>query len=397
MNNIDDPIITSMLDDDLYKFTMGAVVFHYFPHLEVSYNFINRGKTPFPPGFADALKRQLKHLSTVKMTPEELKWFKAQPYVRPTYAEWLSNFQYNPEDVHIDQVGGSLIEWFDGPWYKQILWEVKLMAIKSELYFRMTGHKMARDWQERIVKKANDLEDSNCQWSDFGTRRRRSLEVQNEVVGVMKNFKGFLGTSNPHLAMKHGVKPIGTSAHEAVMAMECLYGAYQANVKWLDKWYEYYEGKLGIALTDTYTTPVFLNRMAWKELNAWDGMRQDSGDPYHWGKIVMAHYKAYHVSSANKTIVFSDNLNVPKGIHLTNTFRSHFGNVILGIGTNFSNDTFTKEQKEAGMKPLNMVIKLSGVNVDGKWVGAVKLSDDPGKNTGKPEDVFRVRKALYLT
>src|SRR3990172_5786839 len=136
MNNIDDPIITSMLDDDLYKFTQGAVVFHNFPHLEVSYGFINRGKTPFPPGFADALKRQLKHLSTIKMTADELRWFKSLPYVRPTYAEWLSNFQYNPEDVHIDQVGGSLIEWFDGPWYKQILWEVKLMAIKSELYFR---------------------------------------------------------------------------------------------------------------------------------------------------------------------------------------------------------------------------------------------------------------------
>ena len=394
--NIDDPIITSMLDDDLYKFSMGAVVFHKFPHLEVSYGFINRGNIQFPPGFAIELKKQLKHLSNVKMTPEELRWLKDLPYIRPTYAEWLYGFQYDPEDVHIDQAGGSLIEWFAGPWYKQILWEVKLMAIKSELYFRMTGHKMARDWQERIVKKANDLEDSNCQWADMGTRRRRSLDVQNEVVGVMKNFKGFVGTSNPYLAMKHGVKPMGTSAHEATMVMECLYGAYKANTKWLDNWYDYYEGKLGIALTDTYTTPVFLNGMGWKELNAWDGMRQDSGDPYKCGKLIMDHYKSYYVSTDKKTIVFSDNLNVPKGIHLTNTFRPHFGKVILGIGTNFSNDTFTKEQKAEGQKPLNMVIKLSGVNVDGKWIGAVKLSDDIGKNTGKPEDIYRVRQALNL-
>jgi nicotinate phosphoribosyltransferase len=392
----DTPIIQSMLDDDLYKFTMGAVVFHNFPDVDVTYQFINRGKTQFPVGFAGRLVEQLFHLATIRMNDGETFWLKSQPFMRPTYAEWLSNYRYDLGELAIEQNGPDLSITFQGKWYRLILWEVKLMAIISELYFRMTGHELAPDWRERIVQKAKDLEYNYCLWSDFGTRRRRSFAVQNEVVSVMKTHRGFLGTSNPYLAYTHNVAPIGTSAHEAVMAMECLYGADKANKTWLDLWRAYYGDKLSIALTDTFTTEVFLKGMGYQDLLDWQGMRQDSADPYNWARMVLETYHAHRVNAMDKSAVFSDNLNVPKFIDLTKTFRPFFGKVIGGIGTNFSNDTFTEAQVAAGLKPLNMVIKLSSVKVGDKWVGAVKLSDSEGKYTGKKEDIGRVKGTLNI-
>jgi nicotinate phosphoribosyltransferase len=392
----DEPIIQSMLDDDLYKFTMGAVVFHNFPNVEVTYQFINRGKTQFPEGFAQRLVEQLLHLATIRMNDGEAFWLKSLPYMRPTYAEWLANYRYDLSELDIKQNGGDLSIGFKGRWYRLILWEVKLMAIISELYFRMTGHKLADDWRERIVQKAKDLEYNYCLWSDFGTRRRRSFAVQNEVVSVMKTHRGFLGTSNPFLAYTHGVTPIGTSAHEAVMAMECLYGADKANGTWLDLWRAYYGDQLSIALTDTFTTQVFLDEMNRGSLYRWQGLRQDSGDPKEWARIVLETYKKYEINTNEKTVVFSDNLNVPKFIDLTQLFRPFFGKVVGGIGTNFSNDTFTAEQTAAGWKPLNMVIKLSSVKVGDEWIGAVKLSDSVGKYTGKKEDIERVKRKLNI-
>jgi nicotinate phosphoribosyltransferase len=393
---VNEPIITSLLDTDTYKLTMSAVVFHNFPDTEVSYTFINRNKTPFPDGFAERLAEQVNHLATLKMTDGEFHWLKSLPFIRPTFAEWFRGYKYDPNELKISQVNGELSISISGPWYRTIFWEVPLMAIISELYFRMTGHELAPDWRERIVQKAKDLEYNYCLWSDFGTHRRRSFAVQNEVVSVMKTHRGFLGTSNPYLAYTHCVTPIGTSAHEAVMAMECLYGADKANGTWLDLWRAYYGDKLSIALTDTFTTERFLSEMGRGSLYNWQGLRQDSGDPKNWARMVLEAYRKYEINTHDKTVVFSDNLNVPKFIDLTNLFRPFFGKVIGGIGTNFSNDTFTEEQTAAGWKPLNMVIKLSSVKVGDKWIGAVKLSDDLGKICGDTNRVKSIKKRLNI-
>lgn len=394
---IDRPIITSILDDDFYKFSMGQVVFHNFPDLMVRYKFINRGKTQFPPGFAEALKDQIRRLSEVKLTMPEQLWMRGLPYFRPTYIDWFCGYRYNEYEIDIRQNGGDLEIDIAGYWYRTIFWEVKLMAIISELYFTMTGTKMADDWMNRIEEKNFDLEENGCFWSDFGTRRRFSLRVQDVVVNIMKHSKGFVGTSNPYLAFRNGVKPVGTSAHEAVMAMECLYGAHQANIQWLKTWRDFYKDQLSVALTDTFTTDVFFRGLGSIQALQWQGFRQDSGKPKDWAdNKVLPFLNRMGIAPSSKTTVFSDNLNVPKFIDLSLTYRNVFKMVMGGIGTNLSNDVLTPEQTAAGIKPLNMVIKLSQVKIGDKWVGAVKLSDDAGKHTGTAEDIQRVKANLGL-
>src|ERR1035441_296567 len=184
--NIEDPIIKSMLDDDLYKINMGSVVFHDFPSAVVSYKFILRSKVPFPDEFCIKLYSQIQMLSKLTMTDEEANWMrKAIPYQRPTYIEWLRHFQMDPNEVEVRQVGGNLSIEITGYWFRTIYWEVKLMAIISELYFRMTGQKTDDKWKTRIYEKSSRLFQTGCHWIDFGTRRRFSYEVQDKLVEMM--------------------------------------------------------------------------------------------------------------------------------------------------------------------------------------------------------------------
>ena len=392
---INTPIITSLLDDDLYKFTMGQVVFHNFPRAKARYEFINRGKTQFPTGFAQALKQQLFELSWIRLSTREKEWLNTQPVLTPTYVDFLNGYQYDLDELKITQEGGDLKIVVEGYWYRTILWEVKLMAIISELYFNMTGTALAADWADRIETKAKALSEAGCSWSDFGTRRRRAKMVQAKVVEVMKRFKGFLGTSNVHLAMLSGVTPIGTSAHEAVMAMEAFVGAIKANDEWCRLWRDYYGASLSIALTDTFTTEVFLRTFTRGDAFRWDGLRQDSGSPDDWAAKVIAHYNSLGIDTKKKKFVFSDDLNVPKAVGLNERYRD-IAIPIFGIGTNLTNDTFNDEQKALGIKPLNMVIKLKAMDFGNGWKGVVKLSDSPGKYTGDPADIERIKKTLGI-
>lgn len=381
------PIITSMLDDDLYKVNMGSVVFHAFPRAIVTYEFFNRGKTPFPPGFDVALQAQIEHLSTVAMTPDEARWLKTIPYMRPTYVEWLAGFRMDPDEVDVTLKDGELRIKITGPWYRTIYWEVKLMAIISELYFRMTNQGPDNRWIERIATKAKKLSEAGCHWIDFGTRRRFSFIVQRQLVEIMKHYDGFLGTSNPYLAFKNGVTAHGTYAHECIMAMSALYGPRMADKMWRKHWSEHYQGSVGVALTDTFTSKVF-----WKDFDAYDarlfdGCRQDSGDEYEWGIRMVDHYKKLGIPVSNKRMVFSNALDTDKYIAIDQYFRK-FAQPCGGIGTHFTNDV--------GVKPLNMVIKLTSADFGQGMIPVVKLSDDAGKHTGNPEAVDLVKRELGI-
>lgn len=393
-------IITSLLDDDLYKFLMGAVIFHNFPDVEVQYKFINRGGTKFPVGFAEKLNDQIYFLSQIGLTDDEEVNLKSKPFMRPTYVEWLKGFRMNPNEVVVTQQGGDLSITITGKWYKAIFWEVKLMAIISELYFRMTLIKPADDWFQRIEEKAealNKYRESDCLWSDFGTRRRFSKNVQDAVVKVMAPYRGFIGTSNVALAMKYKVNPIGTSAHEVMMGMGGLFGVKGANRIWLKYWSDYFNGQVGIALTDTFTTDVFLRDFDGELARLWDGLRQDSGDPYEWANKVLNRYRELGIRTTHKKLVFSDALDVEKYLGLVRMFHNS-ATIIGGIGTNFTNDVLSEEQKAAGIKPLNMVIKLAQIRrVGGKWQNVVKLSDDKGKHTGVAETIAHVKNELGIT
>lgn len=378
---------------------MGAVILENFPNTEVAYRFINRGGTQFPVGFADELRDQIALVGKLRLTDAEAKYLETLPFIKTKYIEWLKKLKMDKNSVKVVQKGGDLEIDIRGIWVENIFWEVKLMAIISELYFQMTNvlpvDHDCDSWSDRIINKAEELQEHNCLWSDFGTRRRFAGYVQDEVVRAMRYYKGFLGTSNVALAMKYGVNPIGTSAHEAIMGMSGIFGAKQANRVWLKYWSDYFNGELGIALTDTFTTDVFLKDFDGYQARLWDGLRQDSGDPNVWAEKVLNHYKRLGIPSIGKKLVFSDNLNVGKFIKLCETWGDK-AIIIGGIGTNFTNDVVTAEQTAKGIRPLNMVIKLTQIHNGSSWQDVVKLSDDIGKHTGHRDTITYVKKELGI-
>lgn len=391
-----EPIIKSVLDTDLYKINMAAVVFHNFPKAWVKYRFILRSKVQFPEGFDKELLAQISYTSNLKLTDAEYLWMTGISYHRRTFLEWFKNFEPNPLEVGVwQEKNGDITIEIEGYWYRTILWEVKLMAIISELYFKMTNQLPNDDWRLKIGTKATNLYNAGCKWIDFGTRRRYSYSTQDEVVNTMRHYSGFLGTSNPHFAMKYGVSPHGTYAHESVMGMSALYGPRLANKMWMKLWSEYYEGNVGVALTDTFTTDVFLNDFGSYEARLFDGVRQDSGDPFIWGKVMCKHYDKLNISTKTKKFVFSDNLNDEKYIRIHNAFKNDCLPV-GGIGTFLTNDVFSEEQKFKGCRPLNMVIKLTSINFGRGTIDVVKLSDDPGKHTGNPDAVRKIKEELGI-
>lgn len=391
------PIITSMLDDDWYKFTMGSVVFHNFPRAVVEYTFINRGKTQFPDGFAEELRYQVNLLDSLHLSFKEEAWMKTIPYMRPTYVEWVKGYTMDPNEVSITQEGGDLSIKIRGLWYRAIFWEVKLMAIISELYFRLTKQYPEDDWMATIARKADILESEKCHWIDFGTRRRYAFMVQEAVVRTMKSCKGFLGTSNPYLAFKYGVSPQGTYAHESIMAMSALYGVRMADIMWRKHWAEHFNGDVGVTLTDTFTSEFFFRNFSKYDACLYDGLRQDSGNPYKWAEErALARYAELRVNPIGKRLVFSDSLDVaPKDqvmvgkncnyVAIDHKYRN-VAQPVGGIGTKFTNDV--------GVNPLNMVIKLTAADFGQGMVNVVKLSDDDGKHTGNPDAIEAALKAI---
>ena len=387
---ISEPIIRSLLDDDLYKFNMGSVVFHDFPNAIVTYKFILRRKVPFPKGFDMELEKQLQFLSYLEMTDAEADWMRASiPYQRPTYLEWLRHYRMDPSEVTIKQVDGTLGLTVKGYWYRVIFWEVKLMAIISELYFRMTNQPAEGNvWVDKMYAKSKKLSGAGCHWIDFSTRRRHSYAVQDKLVSIIRDYKGFLGTSNPHFAMKYGVTPSGTYAHESIMAMSALYGPVMADRMWRKHWAAHFNGNVGIALTDTYTSKVFYRDFDTYDARLFDGVRVDSGENYEQGIRALDHYRKLKIPSQEKRLVFSNGLTTDEYIALDQYFRK-FIQPCGGIGTHFANDI-------NGIKPLNMVIKLATADFGNGPVGVVKLSDDAGKYTGKYEDMVLVKQTLGL-
>lgn len=387
---VDEPILTSMLDDDLYKLTTGAVVFHNFPRAQVTYQFFNRGRTKFPVGFDEELTRQIKLMQFLKLSEKERDWmYNNLQFFPPTFIEWFYSYRLNPEEVSVHQFEGDLSIQIQGNWFRAIYWEVKLMSVISELYFRLTKQPMAPDWEKRIVKKAKKFEDTESQYIEFGTRRRFSFITQDRAVDVMKDNNTFLGTSNPYLAFKYGVSVKGTYPHEAIMACSVESGVRHADSAWRRYWQDFFQdASLSIALTDTFTTPSFLKTFLPHEAATWKGLRQDSGDPNIWAdKYVLPFYRNLGIDTQTKTLIFSDKLDTKKYIALSKKYRK-VANIIGGIGTHITNDV--------GVTPLNMVIKMTSANFGQGFKPVVKLSDDIGKNTGQVKTILDVKAALGI-
>ncbi|MEH6306463.1 nicotinate phosphoribosyltransferase [Olivibacter sp. CPCC 100613] len=374
-------MLNSMLDNDFYKFTMQHAVFKLFPKAKAKYEFINRGKHHFPPGFADELRISINSMASLHLTREEKKYLKDTcPYLDPTYLDFLQGYRYDPDEILISQEDTNLSVKITGYWYRTILWEVPIMSLISELYYKL--HHLQGDSDEQIIKRAKSKIEQykklGVTIAEFGTRRRHAYHTHRLVVQTLKQFgdMSFIGTSNVHMAMLNQTKPIGTHAHEWFMFHAAKYGFKMANRLGLEHWVNVYRGDLGIALSDTYTTDVFFSQFDKMFTKLFDGVRHDSGDPLDFADKTIAHYKSKGIDPLSKTIIFSDGLNYEKVERIAKHCQGKIG-ISFGIGTNFTNDV--------NLEPMNIVIKMiEAYPEEAYWTPVVKLSDVKGKYTGDP-------------
>ncbi len=386
-------ILTSILDNDFYKFTMQQGVIRLFPYARARYEFINRGNHEFPPGFADTLRKAVNDMEALRLTPDEKRFLSVtSPYLDPVYLDFLEGYRYHPEEVIIRQDGASLSVHVEGLWYRAILWEVPLMSLICQLYYELIDADRVSDDEviERTVRKIGDYRELGVTVAEFGTRRRFSYDVHHLVLKALRSAGdgSFIGTSNVHLAMMYNTKPIGTHAHEWFMFHAARYGFKMANAMALEHWVQVYRGDLGIALSDTYTTDVFLGQFDKMFSKLFDGVRHDSGDPLLFADKVIEHYRNTGINPGTKSIIFSDGLNYEKVARITAHCRGRI-NISFGIGTNFTND--------AGPPALNIVIKMVEACPHGEgWTPVVKLSDERGKYTGDEDSILLAKQSLGI-
>lgn len=385
-------MIQSILDNDLYKFTMQQAVHMLYPWVDVEYVFINRSNTPFPENFAEKLNIEVQKMQSFRLTREEKCYLDRTCYfMTPVYLDFLEHYTFDPKEVSISQDKSNINVTVKGPWYRTILWEVPLMAIISELYFVMTEARPLPDKEIKAINlnKARILSRNNIKYADFGTRRRFSSSGHEALIRDILALENntMIGTSNVNLARLFDIKPIGTMGHEWIMFHGVLNGYRMANSTAIAAWATAFQGHLGIALTDTFTTNIFLSTFDTLHAKLFDGVRHDSGDPIAFIDKIVEHYKKLHIDPITKTIVFSDGLDIEKSVnihkHCIGKIRDSYG-----IGTNLTNDV--------GVTPLNMVIKLAKCRIspEKEWHNAIKLSDDTGKHTGDSEELAHCIKVL---
>lgn len=386
------PIITSLLDIDLYKYSMMWAVMQKFPETEVTYTFIDRNNLTYPPGFLTILKDEINSINKLVLTEDELNYLSNLRFFPSTFIAQLKNFKLNSTDVTVYEECNKLKILVSGKWKDTILWETIILCLVSEIYQRWNTFKIVDICN--TINKAQRLKEAKVKFADFGTRRRYSKSHHYNVVKKLKEYGGeyFVGTSNVMLAKEFGIKPIGTVAHEWIMGCGALYGYKIANRIAMDYWEDVYKGDLGTALTDTYGTKNFFENFHMKECKLWDGVRQDSSNPVNFVDQTIAHYKKMGINPISKTIIFSDGLNIDKCIKLNEYCKGEIG-CSFGIGTNLTCDI-------EGVKPLNIVMKLSKIgeiNATGTRVlDCVKLSDESGKHTGNKDEIELCKKTLKI-
>lgn len=369
------PIVESLLDTDLYKFNMDQVIFHKHTDLCGQYYFKCRNKgVVFTKEMAEEINAQIDHLCSLRFRKNELEYLRSIRFIKADYVEFLRLWHPIRDYVKVDlDTDGELSVVVDGPLFSAMQFEIYLLEIINEVYFRMAYDydELRRSAEERLEAKIKAFNDGTYtfKFAEFGCRRRLSREWEDVVVRrFCRETKNCVGTSNVYLAMKYNVTPIGTYAHEFVQmyqGIDSIPLAYTNHYAMQD-WYDEYKGDNGTALTDTITTDLFLLDFDRSMVNNYTGVRHDSGDPYVWGEKIIKHYEKYGVDPRTKLLLFSDSLDFDRAQKLHDYFKDKT-KVSFGIGTFVSNDTYADA--------LNIVIKLQYVN--GRPVA--KLSDDVGK------------------
>lgn len=433
---LEEPDPNSVLDTDLYKLTMHYVVWTLYPDVNVTYGFINRSKStqPFTRSAYNNLCQKVERLKTRILTDDEKHWLSLNCTFFPSkYLDYLKTYRFRPDEhIHLEfrphttssVTGGTGAETGDldveekgdleisikGLWSDTILYEVPLLSLISQAYFETVDREWSYQSQiERAKSKAEKLFSAGCKFSEFGTRRRRSWKTQCMVIEGIKqvvaaNPDYHFTTSNVWMARRYNLKPVGTMAHELIMAEGALNGYEGVNMRVLNKWEKCFPNnpELWIALTDTFgTAPFFHELVNHPDLaKKWTGLRQDSGDPKKFALDALNAWEKIGIDSKTKLAIFSDGLDVGICCELRKFCESKSMNESYGIGTHLTND-FLKEYSSVDQecegektrsKPLNIVIKLLSAN--GK--PCVKLSDVIEKAIGPPEEIDRIRSILKI-
>lgn len=392
-------IITSLLSTDLYKLSMGQAIYHQFSDYKTTWTFKCRNKdVHFTEEMVNEIKEQIKAYCGLRFTEDELEYIDSIKWIKGSYVDFLRLWQprYEDFDIGTNAECGLSIE-TKGTWLNTSMYEIPVLAIVNEVYFRMQYDydKLIESFKEKLDYKYDMLKKGHWYagtFSEFGLRRRLSAEAQELVVEKFSHLNDtlhcaskFIGTSNVYLAKKYGVTPVGTMAHEWIMCVgqgNHKHNPAYSNWYALNAWVKEYGVLNGIALTDTITTNCFLKDFQLTFATLFSGVRHDSGDPIGWGEQMLKHYESLGIDSKTKTLLFSDSLN----FEIADKIFRHFSDradVAFGIGTYLSNDTC--------VEPLNIVMKVTAINGQ----DAVKISDTVGKGMCKnPEYVDYVQRCI---
>ncbi len=387
-------IIQSLLDTDLYKFTMMQAVLHQFPGAEVEYKFKCRSPGVLLAPYVAEIEAEIRQLCELRFSEPELAYMRSMRFIKSDFVDFLGLFKLNQKYITLTpQASGEIDIRVRGPWLHTILFEIPVLAIVSEVYFRNTQPQLdktegRRRLQAKIAQlKAPGLEDLKI--ADYGARRRFSREWQREVLQTLQAGLGsdnggqLAGTSNVLFAMQLGMRPMGTMAHEYLQACQALGPRLRdSQVFGFEKWAQEYRGDLGIALSDVYGMNAFLRDFDMYFCKLFDGARHDSGDPFQWGERMIEHYQANRCDPRAKVIVFSDGLTIPRCIELHQRFRGRI-QTAFGVGTNLTNDL--------GPEALQLVLKMIACN--GQPVA--KISDTPGKTMVEDEGYLSYLRQVF--
>ena len=392
-------IISSILENDLYKFSMSYYYQVHYPKAWGTFTFHDRNNTKYSEAFVVALKEEIEALATLSLQPSEFAWaVKTIHYIPQCFWEWLCYFRFEPEkvDVWLDSEQHLHIEVSDAM-YKVTFYEIPILAIVSELYHRHIGdgHQTHKELEQAMTPKMEEkvalAARHNLYFADFGMRRRFNALSEQVMIEYMKHHcPTFTGTSTVSLAMKYNLKPIGTMAHECFMFQAAVHTPKEANYEVMERWVEVYDGNLGTVLTDTYTVDAFLRNFSMKLAKLYDGVRHDSGDAMEFGDKIIRKYESYGIDPMSKTIVFSDGLDFQTAAKIKEYFAGRI-KVTFGIGTNLTCDI-------DGVKPMNIVMKLKQCRINDRQpiYGCVKLSDVAGKAIGTPEEIANYKYQLGI-
>ena len=377
-------IIKSALDNDLYKMSMQQAVLHNYPDVHVKYRFACRSKGVDLRPFRREIEEEVNALEGVVFTDADLAYLEAQPWTKSSYVDSLQSYRFNPRYVTFSERDNQLAIDIDGNWYETILFEVPKLAIIEEVYTRnmfpfsierekIASQKLSEktDWLLSAMSRFKCAKAcSPYQLTEMGTRRRYSRVWQETVVRRLAEQlpDNLIGTSNVYLAREYGLKPVGTMAHEWLQAHQALAPLHKFQQRALEVWMQEYRGWLGIALSDVIGLDAFLADFDMLLSKAYDGARQDSGDPKEWARRLIAHYEKHWIDSRTKTAVFSDGLDLQSSWELYKEFCMDL-KIFFGIGTNLTNDMGDDAP------PLSIVIKM----IECCDNPVAKISDSPGK------------------